>query len=136
MAAYLSGDECEVAGVAEAAPAPPVGEPHGVGRVLGYPEGVDEDGGERGLLEPVRAALAVEPREHEAERAEVVVPAAGPVGAVEERAEPRPLLLRRAVPRHGLEHRHQQPEPHRRRHRRRRRTAEVARRGGKAKRVK
>lgn len=84
MAAYLSGDECEVAGVAEAAPAPPVGEPHGVGRVLGYPEGVDEDGGERGLLEPVRAALAVEPREHEAERAEVVVPAAGPVGAVED----------------------------------------------------
>jgi hypothetical protein len=117
---YLSCDKREVASVTATPAAAPVDEPDGVGGVLGDAQGVDKHGGEGGFLEPVGAALAVEPREDEAQRAEVVIPtAAGDVGAVEESAEAGALLRRPLVARHGLEHRHQEAEPHLRRHRRR-----------------
>lgn len=65
---HLGGDEGEVARVAAAAAAAPVGEADGVGGVLGDAERFDEGGGEGGLLEAVGAALAVEGREDEARR--------------------------------------------------------------------
>lgn len=77
----LGGDKGEVAGVGTRAGAAltPVDEAQGVRRVLGQAEGVDEGGGEGGLLEPVRAAFPIEGREDEPDGAKVVPPRVHPV---------------------------------------------------------
>lgn len=94
---HLGGNEGEIAGggAGGGAALAPIEEAEGVGGVAGDAEGVDEGGGEDGLLEAVGAALAVEVREKEADGGEEVV-----VGAegVEELAELGALLRRRLAP--------------------------------------
>lgn len=70
----LGGDEGEVSdiGAGVGATLAPIDEAESVGGVAGHAEGVDEAGGEDGLLEAVGAALSVEIRNDKADGAEVV----------------------------------------------------------------
>lgn len=88
---HLGSDKSEIAsiGAGLGASAAPVEEAEGVLGVPGHAEGVDEAGGEDGLLEAVGAALAVERGEDQADGAEVV---AGLAEGVEELAELGALL--------------------------------------------
>jgi len=93
----LGGDEGEISGCSAGGGATltPVDESEGIGGVTGDAEGVDERGGENGLLEAVGATLAIEVGENEANgREEVAVNAEG----VEELAELGALLRRRLAP--------------------------------------
>lgn len=68
--------------------------------VAGHAEGVDEAGGEHGLLEAVGSALAIEAGEEEADGGEIV---AGVAECVKELAELGALLGRRLAPLHPRE---------------------------------
>ena len=78
----------------------PIEKAEGVLRVTRHAEGVDETGGENGLLEAIGTALAVQVGEHEADCCEVI---AGIAEAVQEFAELRALLRQRLTPLHPSE---------------------------------
>lgn len=99
---YLGGDEGEVSGIGTGLGAAfaPIDEAEGVVGVAGHAEGVDEAGGEHGLLEAVGSALAIEAGEEEADGGEIV---AGVAECVKELAELGALLGRRLAPLHPRE---------------------------------
>lgn len=93
----LGGDEGKISccSAGGSATLTPIDESEGIGGVTGDAEGVDEGGGENGLLEAIGAALTIEVGENEANGGEeVAVNAEG----VEELTELGALLRRRLAP--------------------------------------
>lgn len=99
----LGSNQGEIAGVRAGlgcAALAPIEEAQGVLGVPGHADGVDEAGGEDGLLEAVGAALAVEGGEEEPDGVEVIARFAE---VVEELSELGALLGRRFAPLHPVE---------------------------------